>query len=215
MTNSKKNTEIVDKYLDSIGDFTPTYDEIHSQDLGVPEDKDLYRLTDIEGLNDSRSKYSVREKLQAVTLYSVLGNFQEVERRTGVKADTLKYWKNETEWWGEAMERIRLQRDEKLEAELTVLLHKSAAELKERLTQGDEVLMKDGSRERVKMKGRDLVDAYIKLQDKRALLRGENAGKSKTEVSTTQQIMQGLKSDFEKLSDKITRTLEEKIVSEQ
>lgn len=208
------DSNILTKYLDDIGTFTPSYDEIHSQDLGVPEDKELYKLTDIESLNDKRSKYSVREKLQTVTMWAVLGNIAEVSRRTGVAKDTIKYWKNETEWWGEAIERIKLQRNEKLDADITRAIDMSMGELADRIKKGDEVILKDGSTARKKMSGRDLALISSMLYDKRSLMRGDIASTRATN-STQAEVLQQLKSSFEKLSTSINKRLEEKVVSNQ
>jgi len=213
MSTTKDN--VLTKYLDDIGTFTPSYDEIHSQDLGVPEDKDLYKLTDIDSLNDKRSKYSVRQKLQAVTMWVVLGNIAEVSRRVGVAKDTIKYWKNETEWWKEAVERIKLQRNEKLDADITRAIDMSMGELADRIKKGDEVILKDGEKARKKMSGRDLALISSMLYDKRSLMRGDIASTRAT--NTTQaEVLQQLKSSFEKLSTSINKRLEEKeVVSSQ
>ena len=151
--SSIKQSKMLQLYLDDIGTFTPSYDEIHAEDLGIPEDTDLYRLTDIDSLNDSRSKYSVREKLQAVTIWVLTGNLHETSRKLGISVEAIKYWKREKDWWKEAVARIKLQRNEKLDADLTRCMDLSIEQIQDRIINGDEVILKDGEKARKKLNG--------------------------------------------------------------
>ena len=209
-----KQSKMLQLYLDDIGTFTPSYDEIHAEDLGIPEDTDLYRLTDIDSLNDSRSKYSVREKLQAVTIWVLTGNLHETSRKLGISVEAIKYWKREKDWWKEAVARIKLQRNEKLDADLTRCMDLSIEQIQDRIINGDEVILKDGEKARKKLNGKDLAVMLSILKDKRAMMRGDTAI-SRSERNTQTEVLSQLKDSFEKMSKDIKRNLEEKVVSEQ
>lgn len=211
--STKEN--VLKKYLDDIGtidELSP--EDIKSEDLGIPKDRDLYRLADIEGLNDLRSQYTVRQKLQAVTVWMLTGSPKQAADKAGVTENAIKYWKRETAWWKEAVARIKLQRNEKLDADLTRCMDKSIYAIIDRIDNGDEIVLKDGRRMRQKLKGRDLAVMFSILHDKRALMRGE-ASSSKSERNTQSEVLNQLKESFEKLSTDINQRLEEKVVSEQ
>lgn len=194
---------------------TPKYEEFLLDEEEI-ESRDIVRLTDIDGIDHQLSPYSVQQKLMAVTMWSVLGNMAEVSRRTGIDQNVIKYWKNHTEWWKEAIARIRLQRNEKFDAKLTAGMDRLMDEILDRVDNGDEVVLKDGSSRRRKLGGKEMALMLAMLYDKRALIRGDPTSNPGTRGGSTQEeMLKSLKSSFENLSKDIKRRDNEKIVSEQ
>ena len=174
------------------------------------EDERLLELVDaghhpdnleIADLYDPRSKYKPRDKIKAVAYYMVYGSCAEVERKTNIKASTVRRWKFEAPWWQPALAWLRRQKQDELDSELTNVIHESVAEIRDRVQNGEQHLVK-GEIVTVPMKGKDL--AYISsiLFDKRALIRGDITKISSQTVSNLEQIKQELNKHVKSLKEK-------------
>ena len=185
----KDNTKIKPMEVD------PLRDLIHSQ----PDAREVTWELDLNDLYAANGKYTPEEKLYAVVAYMVEGNSVRASKRTGIPADTIRWWKNNAPWWNDAMKEGRRQYQDQLDAHLTRIIHKGAEEVAERLEKGDEIVTKDGDVRRKKMAGRDVATTMAILYDKRALLRGDptsNPGRGG-------QALDALAKRFEEFADKL------------
>lgn len=132
---------------------------------------------DLVSLNHPLSNYTAEQKIQAVTYWVTCGRMKEVSKLTGIAPNTLYGWKNRAAWWDETCEEIKITKNEELEAILTHALHLASEEVVDRLTNGNEVLVKDAlgniEHHRVKVPARELSQLTNTVFEKRAMLRGD------------------------------------------
>lgn len=131
------------------------------------QEAQLYQL-----LADHASPYSVDDRLKACMLYAAEGNMAEVSRKTGLEYQTLKTWKT-YEWWPVALDWCRRHKQDELDGMLTGVIQDAVLEVADRIKEGDWIVKKDGGRERLPMKGREIAITLGVLYDKRALIRGQ------------------------------------------
>ena len=166
---------------------------------------------------DARAKVAPELKIQAVVCYMLTGTTKGVARMTGISHQTISEWKNKSQWWPLVLMKVKKDKQEELDAEITVLLHNSTAQLKDRLENGDEILMKDGGGASAsvesfqkKLSGRDIANIINTLYDKRAMLRGDPT--SISAKATSGDVLEELKSTFEKIAK---TAYEQKVISSQ
>ena len=125
-------------------------------------------------------KWSVEDKLRAAMAYLITGNSLEAAKVCGIPDKTIRDWTRET-WWADFIGECRKEKNEELDAAFTDILHKAMGEVKDRITNGDEVIdTKTGTKNRKKVSARDATLVAAVLVDKRAILRGEPTRISKT-----------------------------------
>ena len=150
-------------------------------------------------LYDSRSPFTPEEKLQACGAYLVTGSSGKAAKyceNEKINAALIRNWKTRAPWWNQAMAMVKAEKQEELDTVLTSLLNKVPKEIRDRVENGDEVILKDGTRSRKKVSLRDLIGAMQYLYGTRALLRGDP-----TKISDA--------ADTERLLDKIAKRLEQ------
>ena len=118
------------------------------------------------------SKYTDEDRRRAVVEYFVTGNMKRVAKRTGIPRTTLNDWKK-SEWWDEAVVKVRHEKGEEFDAKLTRLIDSSFEQAQDRVENGDYRVNKEGKPFRVPMTGRDLVIAGATVYDKQRLHRNE------------------------------------------
>lgn len=151
---------------------------------------------------DPRATIAPELKIQAVVCYMITGTVNGVERMTGISHQTVSEWKNKSQWWPLVMIKVRKDKQDELDAEITGLLHQSTAALKDRLEHGDTVYHKVGDelvKGEKKLSGRDLATIINTLYDKRAMLRGDPTSISAKVTST--DVLEELKATFEKIAE--------------
>ena len=149
-----------------------------------------------------KAKIAPELKIQAAVCYMLTGTVKGVERMTGISHQTVSEWKNKSQWWPLVMIKVKKDKQEELDAEITSLLHQSTAELKDRLEHGDVVFHKVGDRMEKgekKLSGRDLATIINTLYDKRAMLRGDPT--SITAKASSTDVLEELKATFEKIAE--------------
>ena len=163
---------------------------------------------------DPRAKIAPELKIQAAVCYMLTGTLGGVERMTGISHQTVANWKNHSQWWAPVLLKVKKDKQEELDADLTILLHQSTAQLKDRLEHGDEVFYKitDGGYEKYekKLSGKDIASIINTLYDKRAMLRGDPT--SISAKSSNADILDELKSTFKHIADE---AYNKKVVSNQ
>lgn len=141
------------------------------------EGTQLYQL-----LADHHSTFSIDDRLKVCMLYATEGNMAEVSRKTGIGYETLKDWKT-YDWWPVALDWCRRHKQDELDGLLTGVIQDAVYAVADRIKEGDYTVKKDGSLERIPMKGRELAITLGVLYDKRALIRGQATSHT---VSTSQ-----------------------------
>lgn len=126
-----------------------------------------------DALAAEKSPFSDDERLKVAAMYVTEGNLAKVSRETKISLPTLHRWKDSTSWWPLAIAEFRRRKQDELDAEFSKVIHSAVAEVADRIIEGDWVMLKDGTKERLPMKGRDIAVSLSLLYDKRALLRGD------------------------------------------
>lgn len=91
----------------------------------------------------AKSGWDEDDRNRAVAVYKSIGNLAKTARITGIPERTLHTWVK-ADWWSEKVKQLRAEDTAELEQAYTDIA-KSAAEVsKERLTNGDFVLTRDG-----------------------------------------------------------------------
>lgn len=158
-------------------------------------------LTQIPGLDTHHSNiYSYEQKISAVVAYFVTGSIEEASKYTGIKASTVRKWKQQDNWWNLAVREVKRAKQEQLDTKLTNLIEKTMSELRDRLMKGDEVVSKGGTVIRKKVSARDLATIANTLYDKRSAIRKDPLNEQVIDGKEKGMLMQ-LKSDFEKMSN--------------
>lgn len=117
----------------------------------------------------TRVHWSEDDKHRAVVVFKTTGSSMKTEKLTGIPAPTIRQWKQE-DWFKEKMNAIRIDDSINLESTYTELAKKSIEEAMERLTNGDHVVLKDGSIIRKPVGARDAaIIAGISSQQRKSL----------------------------------------------
>ena len=170
-------------------------------------------LGDIPGLDQDNAVYSSEDKIQAVTAYFIHGSISKAAKVVDIHPATLRKWKQQSPWWNTAVREIKRAKQEQLDSKLTNLIEKSMSELRERLMNGDEVVISGGTKVRKKITARDLAVITNMLYDKRTALRKDPLSEEKTPDGD--DTIKKLKHDFEKLSREINaKTIEGEVLNE-
>ncbi len=127
----------------------------------------LDRLTDPR----SSSQYTDVQRREVLSHYAVLGNVLRVSEITGIPDSTISTWKSKSTWWVAELERIREQKQDEIDANLSRIIQKSTEALETRIEQGDEVITKDGETRLKAITGRDLATITGIIFDKRQIMR--------------------------------------------
>lgn len=75
-------------------------------------------------------------KVDACTLYCVIGDLAEVSALTNVPEGTIRMWKQEP-WWIDIQKQVYVEQNEKLSARISSVLDKSIEHIHDRLEHGD------------------------------------------------------------------------------
>ena len=134
------------------------------------------------------SKYTDEDRQRVAMEFFVTGNMTRVAENTGIPRTTLIDWKK-TEWWDELAVKLRQEKGEELDANLTKLIDSAFEQAQDRVDNGDFRLVKtkkaikhdDGSLEvsedyelkRVPMGGKELTISAATAYDKQRLHRNE------------------------------------------
>lgn len=121
---------------------------------------------------DPRAKIEPEIKIHAAACYFLTGNVKAAARMAGLSHQTISNWKNHAQWWTPVISKIRKEKNDELDAEITELIHLSIGGLADRVQNGEEVYTKDGFVKK-EMSGRDLAQTINILYDKRTMLRGD------------------------------------------
>jgi len=127
--------------------------------------------------------FPLEKKVEAASLYCVLGNVAEVARLAKLDEKIIRQWKEET-WWADIQRKIVVEQNEGLLSKINNTIDQALVMLEDRIVNGDcvyltEKIGKDGnliSEEktvRVPVKARDLAQIFNAMSHQRNLMRGD------------------------------------------
>ena len=141
---------------------------------------------------DPRAKIAPEMKIHAAACYFLTGTVQGTARMTGFKHQTISEWKNKAQWWLPVLSKIKKDKNDELDADLTQLIHVTSTEILDRLKDGDsyvtseyvvktfgegkeakDKLVKQDVLKRKPVTARDLGALLNTIYDKRTMLRGD------------------------------------------
>jgi transposase-like protein len=104
----------------------------------VPKEKDLKRSKD-RRLSAAHSRWSDKQKLEAVQSYLALGNLSMVARLHNIPRITLQVWKA-SNWWKELVDEIKVQDKIEMSNKLKAIVKAAHTVVANRLETGDAVM---------------------------------------------------------------------------
>lgn len=116
------------------------------------------------------SKYTDVKRREAIGAFLILGNMVKVAALLDMPARTLRNW-SETEWWSSELTRVRLEKSQELDIQLSNSIEKARESVDARLDVGDAYIKKDGEIGYKPVSCRDSATVLGILYDKRALMR--------------------------------------------
>tara|TARA_R110000868_G_scaffold35667_1_gene127601 strand:- start:224 stop:958 length:735 start_codon:yes stop_codon:yes gene_type:complete len=213
VTESKLSKEELAEISRENGKRSAETSAMSAYEKSLPVEMD-YAIEDMYAdIYDPRARIAPEYKIHAAAAFFVTGTVDGASRITGLPHQTISEWKNKAEWWQPTLMKIRKEKNEELDAELTALIHKTTAELLTRLTEGEQqyykgepvtVLSQVGDEEpklipiMKPIGGRDLAAILNIISDKRTMLRGEP-----TSIRQTQDkgiLMDELRAEFTRMA---------------
>ena len=132
--------------------------------------------------------------------YLLTGTVDGVKRLTGLDHRTISDWKNNSEWWGPVLAKLKLEKQDELDAKFTGILHSYTDALADRLENGDEVLGKAGQIVKRKLSGRDIAYILDTIATNRAMVRGDPTSIIRKESAA--DVLKELKESFGEMAKK-------------
>lgn len=127
-------------------------------------------MTNQTAITNTCSQYSDAVKKEAAIIYLVTGNKKRTSEQVNVPYSTLYSWM-ESDWWDGLIERVRHEKQDELDGQLSQVIDKAFASILDRLEHGDCRLDKDGQIVRVPVSARDATVIAGIAFDKRQILR--------------------------------------------
>lgn len=119
------------------------------------------------------AKYDPDEIIRAITLWIALGNWNEVSKVTGIRANTMRVWKSRSPWWDRVYEFCAREKQQELDSELSSIIHSSAELLRDRILNGEPVKAKSGKYDRRPLKSMELAQIQRHAFEQRSRIRGD------------------------------------------
>lgn len=157
--------------------------------------------------------WSPKDRVRAASTYAIVANVPRVEEITGIPAETIRRWRTE-DWWQLVIDRVRQEKDDEHDKDLTEVIDSSIQVVKDRLINGDTVVTKSGDLVKKPIGGKEAGVILSIAADKRDLLRRKQ--KTQIEQQSTQQLLQQIAStvrDFVKLTNQ--KTIEGELIAKE
>lgn len=143
--------------------------------------------------------WSQAKKIEACSLYCVLGDMKQVSELSKVPEKELQKWRTET-WWAEVQRKIMIEQNDGLLSKINNTIEQALVMLEDRILNGDcvylsEKIGKDGdliSEEktvRVPVKARDLSQIFHAMSHQRNLMRGDPTQISASAATTEEKLL--------------------------
>lgn len=154
----------------------------------------------------SSVKYTDDQKLHAVVVWLLTRNMNMVSAETGIPLDSLKHYKYRTDWWPRVEQAVKVLKNEEMDRKLSDVVDYAMDEIFDRLENGEEVVLKDGTKVRKKVGAKDLMTILGISYDKRALLRGDPTARIEKKDNVDQ--INKLAEQFQKIANQNAYSIE-------
>lgn len=129
-----------------------------------------HKVAKLPKIHSKQAQWSDKQKLQAVTLYMLVGKWALVSDETKIPIDTLKKWK-QADWWKVMEAEIRAASHIEASASLRRIREKATSVVADRLDNGDFIYNpKTGKMSRRPVNAKTAADIAVKTLDKEILL---------------------------------------------
>ncbi len=162
------------------------------------------------GLAGQGSKYTDEIRRQAIGVFIVTGNYKATARQLNIPYTTVFDW-GKREWWLKAVEQVRTEKADELDAQVSNSITKALKSVDDRLEHGDAYVLKDGDIAYKPVSARDSATVFGIMYDKRALMR--NMPTSITQSTDSAKLLK-LQEKFEELASKQIKEIEDSVVAE-
>jgi len=122
------------------------------------------------GLASQGSKYSDEDRRRAMGAFLVFGNYTRTAAHVGISHRTIGDWAK-TEWWMTEIAKVRLEKADELDQQLSNSISKARKSVDDRLDTGDAYIKKDGEIGYKPVSCRDSATVFGIMYDKLALMR--------------------------------------------
>ncbi len=161
-------------------------------------------------LANQGSKYSDVKRRQAIGVYVVTGSYTQTGKQLNIPERTINQW-GKTDWWLSEIARVREEKQDELDAQITGYIEKAFKNVDDRLEHGDPYIKKDGDIGLKPVSCRDSAMVGGILFDKRALIR--NMPTNITSNTDSAKLLK-LQEQFEQLAHEKTKQIEASVVAE-
>ncbi len=172
----------------------------------APRERALKRVKSKSPTETKNTRWSDKQKLEAINAYLALGNLAMASRIVGIPEVTLRVWKT-TQWWNEVVEDIKTQERLVLSNKLKNLVEAAHSVVENRLINGDPVVLKNGSVVTVPVKLRDAHRVAVDLLNQKTVVERKNVGDS--------NLLEGQDAKLEQLAEKFAEFATKKIIDKQ
>lgn len=145
--------------------------------------------------------YTYKEKYEAAAIYIATGNWNFVEKQTGITRQTLYNWRKQP-WWTELINDIQIQ--DKVESNKTLkrIKEQALSVVSDRLENGNlQYDQKSGKLVRVPVNARDAHRIASDLIDKEEVLQDRIRHLGEQENTRTADVLKDLQSAFTKIAE--------------
>jgi len=120
-------------------------------------------------IHNDKVHWSDKQKLEAVTLYLMVGRWAVVSDATKVPVDTLKKWK-QADWWKDYEKEIKAASRIEVSGKLQKIIHKASDVVLDRLQEGDIYLDQQGNVKRKPIGAKVASEILNRSIDKQVLI---------------------------------------------
>lgn len=143
--------------------------------------------------------YSAYDRMEVLQVYMIKGSLKQTAKITGVPFSTIQKWRAKQGWWELALQELREQKNDEVDARITGIIDKTLDQMDDRVANGDYVMDKMGELVRKPVSLKDLAVGGLAVPfDKRALMRGQPT--SRTEHVTDTDRVKKLAQQFKKIT---------------
>ena len=135
----------------------------------LAESGDDFTLVKDYQVDEGYRVYSEEQKVKTASVFLTNGSSAKTSQLTGIPVSTIHSWAK-TDWWQIALEKLRIENRQRLNADISHILFSGLEHARDRLENGDITVLKDGEIVRHPIKVRDLTLMVAIMFDKRQIL---------------------------------------------
>lgn len=157
------------------------------------EDTNPYKVPELYIKSRGRGSYTPAQKVAAAQGWLVSGSMADAAMVAGLDVITVRKWKYSAPWWNEVVRRLKVHQQDSIEAMLNTVVNKSLSHIMDRLENGDEFITKDGDKDYLKVKAKDLASIVGQMQTAKKNMT-ENQEINTKEINTLSMLEDKLRS---------------------